>query len=283
MSQSALLPFEYHLHARGHRPSTVERYSACVARLIAWSGVPGESVTSDHAYRFLVEQGSRLSLSASWFNVIFVSVVRWFEMRGVALDLRGLRPQPRHRHPPRWLSMIDAQRLVAAVADRRYRMALQVVVATGLRVSELTALRVGDLERGSPLLRVACGKGGDGRLVLMPPTLIDRLRAYYRTFRPQSIFFERRPGFDRRPLLGATLNEALGRAQVAAGLSEHVTIHRLRHTYAIHSLRAGMDIVTLQEQMGHRCISSTVRYLTPDLRRPPAEPIDLLVRLGIEP
>lgn len=282
MSQSALLSFERHLHARGHRPSTVERYTACVARLIAWSGVPAESVTSDHAYRYLVEQGSRLSLSASWFNVIFVSIVRWFEMRGESLALRGLRPQPRHRHPPRWLTMSDTQRLLAAVADRRYRMPLQVVVATGLRVSELTALRVSDLERDSPLLRVACGKGGDGRLVLIPPTLRDRLRDFWRSFHPHEFFFERRPG-DRRPLLPATLNDALRRAQVAAGLSEHVTIHRLRHTFAIHSLRAGMDIVTLQEQMGHRCISSTVRYLTPDLRRSSAEPIDLLARLGVAP
>jgi integrase/recombinase XerD len=283
MSQSALLSFERHLHARGHQPSTVERYTACVARLIAWSGVPAESVTSDHAYRYLVEQGNRLSLSASWFNVIFVSIVRWFEMRGVPLELRGLRPQPRHRHPPRWLSMLDTQRLLAAVVDRRYRMALQVVVATGLRVSELTALRVADLDRDRPLLRVVCGKGGDGRLVLVPPTLRDRLRDFWRTFRPQEFVFERRPGFDRRPLLPATLNDALRRAQVAAGLSEHVTIHRLRHTYAIHSLRAGMDIVTLQEQMGHRCISSTVRYLTPDLRRPPGDLIDLLARLGVAP
>ena len=83
---------------------------------------------------------------------------------------------------------------------------------------------------------------------------------------------------DPRPLLNAMLNEALGRAQVAAGLTEHVTMHRLRHSFAIHSLRAGMDIVTLQELMGHRCISSTIRYLTPDLRRPPGKPFDLLRR-----
>jgi hypothetical protein len=44
-----------------------------------------------------------------------------------------------------------------------------------------------------------------------------------------------------------------------------------------------MDIVTLQELMGHRCISSTIRYLTPDLRRPPTKPFDLLDGLGIDP
>jgi site-specific recombinase XerD len=109
------------------------------------------------------------------------------------------------------------------------------------------------------------------------------MRGYWRTFKPRELFFERHPGRDPRPLLNATLNEALGRAQVAAGLTEHVTMHRLRHSFAIHSLRAGMDIVTLQELMGHRCISSTIRYLTPDLRRPPTKPFDLLDGLGIDP
>jgi hypothetical protein len=47
-----------------------------------------------------------------------------------------------------------------------------------------------------------------------------------------------------------------------------VSSHRLRHSFAIHSLRGGMDIVTLQRAMGHRCLTSTVRYLTPDLARP---------------
>lgn len=283
MSPSALLPFERHLIARGHQPSTVERYTSCVARLIAWSGVPADAVTSAHAYDYLVEQANRLKPSASWFNVIFVAVGHWFEMRAVPLELRGLKPQPRHRQPPRWLTGGHLRRLLQAVPDRRYRLAFQLVLATGVRVSELTALRLDDLDPESPLLRVRHGKGGDGRMVLVPPTLRERMRAYWRTFKPRALFFERHPGRDPRPLLNATLNEALGRAQVAAGLTEHVTMHRLRHSFAIHSLRAGMDIVTLQELMGHRCISSTIRYLTPDLRRPPGKPFDLLDGLGIDP
>ncbi len=283
MSQSALLSFQRHLQARGLQPSTQEVYVACIARLLAWSSCPADALGSTDAYAYLVEQGNRLRLTASWYNVIFTAVVRWFEMRGVALDLHGLLPQRRHRQPPRWLTAADVRRVLAAVPDRRYRLAFQVVVATGLRVSELTAMRVADIDPEQPLLRVPCGKGGDGRLVILPDLLRERLRAYWQTFRPRSIFFERHPGREPQELCRKTINEHLRRAATAAGIAEHVTIHRLRHTYAIHSLRAGMDIVTLQQQMGHRCISSTIHYLTPDLRRPPAQPIDLLARLEIEP
>jgi integrase len=143
----------------------------------------------------------------------------------------------RHRQPPRWLTGGDLRRLLQAVPDQLFRLAFQLVLATGLRVSELTALRVDDFDPESQLLRVRHGKGGDGRMVLVPPTL-------------RELFVERHPGRDPRPLLNATLNEALVRAQVAAGLTEHVTMHRLRHSFAIHSLRAGMDIVMLQELIG---------------------------------
>lgn len=283
MSQSVLQSFERHLQARGLRPSTQEVYVACIARLLAWAACPADALGSAEAYAYLVEQANRLHPTASWYNVIFTSVVRWFEMRGVELDLHGLQPQRRHRQPPRWLSALDTRRLLAAVPDRRYRLAFQVVVATGLRVSELTAMRVADIDPEQPLLRVPCGKGGDGRLVILPALLRERLQAYWRTWRPRDIFFERWPGRAPQELCRKTITEHLRRAEAAAGLAEHVTIHRLRHTYAIHSLRAGMDIVTLQQQMGHRCISSTVHYLTPDLRRPPGEPIDLLARLEIAP
>lgn len=283
MQQSALVLFQRHLQARGHRPSTQERYVGCVNRLITSSGVAAEDVTSEHAYAFLVELANRIRVTASWFNVTFVAIVRWFEMRGVPLNLRGLKPQRRREQPPRWLAADDVRQLLAAVQDRRYRLAFQVVVATGLRVGELCALEVADIDRERPLLRVRCGKGGDGRLVYLPPTLREYFRRYWRTYRPEGVFFQRRPGIDRRPLHPATLNEALARAQVAAGLPERVTTHRLRHTYAIQSLRSGLDIVSLQEQMGHRCIRSTVRYLTPDLRQRESPRVDLLARLDIQP
>ena len=66
----------------------------------------------------------------------------------------------RHRQPPRWLTGGDLRRLLQAVPDQLYRLAFQLVLATGLRVSELTALRVDDLDPESPLLRVRYGPSG---------------------------------------------------------------------------------------------------------------------------
>lgn len=282
MSQSAIHSFQRHLIAQGKRPGTVELYATIVGRLLADAGVPVPEVTVDHAYGWLVDLGNRVGRSASWFNVCYHAVVRWLESRRMATDLRGLHPQRRVLQPPRWFTASETRRLLAAVEHRTHRLVFQVMVATGLRISEALAIRVGDFEKGRLLLRVPCGKGGDGRMVLLSETLLERLRAYWRSFRPRDLLFSRRPGLDERPLCTATLNRSLKQAAARAGIAGPISSHRLRHTFAMHSLRSGQDIVTLQRLLGHRCLQSTLRYVTPDLQRPGIS-VDLLLALGVAP
>ncbi len=282
MSQSSLLSFERHLKAQGKRPGTVELYVLIVERFLRWTGVDASAVCAEQAYRYLVERGSACGLSASWFNVQFHAVVAWLTMQELPTTLRGLRPKRIARQPPRWFTAEEVCTLLGAVEQRHFRLLFQVMVATGLRVSEVIALEVADIDRERPLLRVRCGKGGDGRLVPIPPVLLERLRAYWRSFKPRGVLFQRVPGVDDRPLLAATVNAALRRAACRAGFTQRVSSHRFRHTFAVHSLRGGLDLVTLQQVMGHRCIESTVRYLTPDLRRGVTS-VDLLRDLGVAP
>lgn len=282
MSQHLLISFQRHLQAQGKCPGTQDRYVSIITRFLGSFEVTAEDVTADHAYIFLVARGNQLGLSASWFNVVFHAVVAWLVMRQQPTELRGLRPKRVVVQPPRWFTAAEVRRLLGAVDQRSFRLFFQLMLATGMRVSEAIALRVRDLDAERPLIRIPCGKGGDGRLVALSPTLRERLRAYWRVYLPQEVFFERRPGFDRRPMLAGTVNAALQRAARQAGFTEQISSHRLRHTYAIHSLRGGTDIVLLSRSMGHRCISSTVRYLTPDMARPGVS-VDLLRDLEVEP
>jgi integrase len=232
----------------------------------------------------LTETAARLSLGSSWYNVIFTAVVRWLEMRELPTDLQGLKPQRRRLQPPRWFTADEVRRLFTQVQDLRYLLAFRVVLATGLRMGELLALTLADLGREEPLIRVRAGKGGDGRWVRFPGSLRACMRAYWQTWRPTGVFFERRPGVDPRPLCPHTLNQALRRAALVAGfdLNQRISLHRLRHTFAHEMLLAGIDVVSLQQELGHRCLQSTLRYVTPDLRRSPLLDLDLLVRLGVD-
>ena len=152
MSQHSLLSFQRHLQAQGKRPGTQERYVSILARLLRWVEVPAEAVTADHAYAFLVERGNEWGLSASWFNVIFHAVVAWLEMRQLPTELRGLRPQRVALQPPRWFTAAETRRLIGAVDQRSFRLFFQVMLSTGMRVSEAMALRVQDLDTERPMI-----------------------------------------------------------------------------------------------------------------------------------
>lgn len=282
MSQNPFLSFERHLQAQGKRPGTVVSYAGIVARFLSRTGLPAEAVTEEHAYAYLVECGTAKGRTSSWYNVIFHAISGWLRWRGLSTDLRGLRAQRVPLQPPRWLTEDEVRRLLAAVEQAHHRVFFQVMLATGMRVSEVRALRVEDIDREQPLIRVRCGKGGDGRLVRCEPTLRGILQRHWRIYRPTGVFFQRRPGLGDEPMLSATVNDALRRASARAGLAERITSHRLRHTFAMTSLRGGMDIVMLSRLLGHRSLTSTVRYVTPDLIRPGVV-VDVLARLGVAP
>ena len=280
MRHVSLPSFPAHLKALGRRPGTIDSYCGIVERFLRSVSCPPEETTSEHVYAFLVARCAASGISSSWYNVNYHAMVLWLKMRGLDADLRGLAPQRIHRQPPRWLTEDELRQLLAATEQRHFRLFFQLMAATGLRISEGLALRVSDMTKSPALLRVRCGKGGDGRLVPIPPTLLLRLRDYWRTFRPTGVLFQRKPGIDDRPMLASTVNAALHRAAERAGFTEQISSHRLRHSFAFHSLQRGMHIVALKEVMGHRCLESTIRYVTPDMARD-GRMIDLLADLGV--
>ena len=282
MCQYHLLSFQRHLQAQGKRPGTQDRYVSILARFLREVDAPVEAISAEHVYAFLIQRGNESGTSASWYNVSFFAMVAWLTMRGLSTALHGLHAKRVALQPPRWLTAVEVRRLLGAVEQRHFRLFFQVMLATGMRVSEVLAMRVADLDPERPMIRVPCGKGGDGRLVSFSATLRQRLREHYKRYRPTSIFFQRRPGLGDQPMLAGTVNAALKRAALRAGFTEPVSSHRLRHSFAIHSLRGGVDIVMLQRLMGHRSLTSTARYVTPDMARPGVI-VDLLKDLGVEP
>lgn len=276
---SLLESFHQHLRARGLRPLTQERYLYGAQRLHRHAGKPPEAVTGPDGYAFLVHLGGELGVSASWYNVLFTAVVRWFEFRSEVVDLKGLRPQRRPLSPPRSWSVSDVRLLLNAVENTRYRLALRLCYATGLRLSEMLHLRLSDISRDEPLIWVEDQKGGGSRQVLLLPGLRQELQAYWRQWKPTGCFFERRPGHDRQPMSPATIRRAFHQARIAAGITQPGTPHTLRHSCATHLLRAGVDVFTLQRLLGHRSLASTTRYLSPATLATHPTAVDLLARL----
>ena len=150
-------------------------------------------------------------------------------------------------------------------------------------MSEVAALKIGDLDSSRMLIRVEHGKGGKDRYVMLSPQLLTILRIYWRLAKPAHWLF---PGRDAgRPVSTATLQAACRVAVREAGLAKPVTVHTLRHSFATHLLEAGTDIRIIQVLLGHSRLSTTAIYTrvaTSVIAGTPS-PLDRLSRLEVVP
>ena len=156
------------------------------------------------------------------------------------------------------LSPDEVARLLRATAGPKYRTALSVAYGAGLRASEVTALKIGDIDSARMTIRVEQGKGRKDRFALLSPVLLTILRAWWQEARPRGWLF---PGRDPgQPLTTPQLNPASHHAAEAAGLGKRVSMHTLRHSFATHLLEQKTDVRVIQVLLGHKKLETTARY-----------------------
>ncbi|HJZ53317.1 MAG TPA: tyrosine-type recombinase/integrase [Gemmataceae bacterium] len=157
------------------------------------------------------------------------------------------------------LSQDEMARFLDALHNPKHRALLMTAYAGGLRLSEVARLRVEDIDSARMVIHVRQGKGHKDRDVMLSPRLLAVLREYWATYRPQPYLFPgRQPD---RPISVRTVQMACERAPAASGLSKHVHMHTLRHSFATHLLESGTDLRTIQVLLGHHSFSTTARYL----------------------
>lgn len=171
----------------------------------------------------------------------------------------ALPPRKSEKRLPDILSPEEVARLFAAARNLKHRVLLETAYGAGLRVSELVHLRICDIDSDRMMIRVQLGKGNKDRLTLLSPRMLDHLRDYWRRYRPIDWLF---PGKNpAQPLDRSSASKVFDAAKAKAGIHKVGGIHSLRHAFATHLLEADVDLRTIQTLMGHRCITSTQRYL----------------------
>ena len=184
---------------------------------------------------------------------------------------------------PELLAREEIAHLFASCTHPVHGMLLQTVYATGLRVSEACSLRLSDIDSHNDrmCIRVASGKGGQGRYSVLSLTLLARLRLYAKAVRPREWLFCDRSGEHSVNIQSA--QRAYQGARHRARISKKGGIHTLRHCFATHLLEGGIDLFTIQKLLGHSHINTTGRYLhliSPQFHPPKGiDPMDLLAAL----
>lgn len=144
------------------------------------------------------------------------------------------------------------------VKNIKHKALFMVAYDAGLRLSEVIHLRVDDLDSKRMVIRIRQGKGRKDRYARLTPALLELLREYWRTCRPQTFLF---PGADpNKPYNIATPGHALKKVCRKARIKKRVTMHTLRHSFATHLLEAGTNLRVIQVLLGHGSIKTTAWY-----------------------
>ncbi|MFH0797277.1 MAG: site-specific tyrosine recombinase XerD [Candidatus Omnitrophota bacterium] len=285
----------YLLTERGLSQNTISAYQRDISKFYTFlekKGISVSGMTYPLFTSFLLELRETLSATSSARLVAAVSTyIKFLLQEGVLKEhpLPDLESPRLEKNLPRFLSRQEVERLLAtpdsSPAGIRDRAILELLYATGMRVSELAKLKVSDVDLIENLARVK-GKGNKERLVPFGEPAARAVKKYLDVVRPfqgreeltarlKASHYEG-PKADDPTLFLSRQKKGLSRQSVwkvirksarLAGISKKVYPHILRHSFATHLLEAGADIRLIQELLGHQSLATTQVYTHVDRTR----------------
>ncbi len=260
---------------RGLAENTRRAYASDLRRLAAWLKKRGKSLASAHAedlWAFLAAEtaaGATARTSARRLAATR-ACYRHLTLRGeVREDPSRELEAPRLPHTlPHGLSEGEVEALLgapdtASARGLRDRGMLELLYATGLRVSELVSLRIDQLNLRQGAVRVV-GKGGSERIVPIGEEAQDWLERYLDRARPELLAGRRLDTLFPTPRSAHITRQAfwslIRRYARQAGIVGAISPHRLRHAFATHLLDHGADLRAVQMLLGHRDVTTTQIY-----------------------
>jgi integrase/recombinase XerD len=218
------------------------------------------TVTQNDIEQYLLDRQKRYSYSESDSNS-HINAIKFLYEQVLGRE-RMLFYLPRPEKPlqlPKVLGEHELEKLFRAVPNLKHKSILLTAFSCGLRVSEVTQLRLQDIDRERMQVFIERSKGKKDRYVNLSPILVDVLDKFVALYKPTFYLFE---GQEKgKPYSSRSAQVIFNRAVKDAGIHKKVTFHSLRHSYATHLLEKGVDIKYIKDLLGHFDIKTTERYL----------------------
>ena len=305
----ALRDFTLRLRTRQRRFRTEQTYLGWVERCRKFHNLgTAEELEESHIGPFLAHLAAERLVASSTQRQALNALVSFFkETQGmVAVEVGAFTPASAPRQVPTVLSVAEVRTVLDHISNPQLQLMARLLYGAGLRLMEVTRLRIQDLDIEHHIIAVRDGKGGGSRRTPMPERVVPALLQQMETVRAkhqqdlvagfgaaslplglgrkisdaakdyswQYLFPASRLAIDpqdgqikRHHLDESSLQKAVHRASLASGLTKRVSCHTFRHSFATHLLENGYDIRSVQELLGHQDVQTTMIY-THVLNRP---------------
>ncbi len=270
----------------GYADRTVEAYTQAVVRLARFFNQSPDQLTEEQVRDYLVHLATVKKVARSTHTIALCAIKFFYEQtlgrKWTVLDVA--RPK-KEKKIPVVLSRDEVWKILDSIRNPTYRVCLITIYSCGLRLMEGAHLQVPNVDGARKMLHVT-GKGAKDRCVPLPDRTLELLREHWCTHKDPLCLFPatRQPTQPTsetavRPISRDSLQKAFQRALKQSGVRKRAHVHTLRHSYATHLLEAGVQLLAIQEYLGHSSPRSTAIYthLTRVIRDAALDPINGLV------
>jgi site-specific recombinase XerD len=251
--------FDEQVTLKSYSESTVFSYSRAIAQIALYFKKSPLFLEPDEVNQYLFQLRTKDDKSDTYFKHA-VYGLRFF-FRIYDLDDKALRlPSLKKEHKlPVVFSQQELKRLFIAPQRLKQRVLLSLIYSAGLRVSEVCALKLNDIDFDRMQLHIRNSKGNKSRYVVLGKLMARGLKQYISGTKPKDFLFN---GKDKgNPLGHGAVQQTFRLAMQKAEIDKDASVHTLRHSFATHLLEQGVDIVTIKEQLGHARLETTLMYL----------------------
>jgi integrase/recombinase XerD len=258
-----IIDMRQHLKLKAYSASTIKTYLNEMNQLLQQLGsIPADELKPAHLKRYLVYCFEKLHLKENTLHSRINAMKFYYEQ--VLRHEKFFWEIPRPKKPlllPKILGEDELSRLFNSLGNVKHKAMLFTAYSAGLRVSEITALKIKNIDSERMQILIENAKGKKDRYVNLSPVLLDILRAYIKNYRPKpkEYLFESEQTGTEYPT--RTVQKIFQAAKDKAGIKKDIGVHSLRHSFATHLLEKGTDIRYIKELLGHFSIRTTERYL----------------------
>ena len=251
------------IRMRGLAESTHDCYVRYAGKFLEYCGKPPDVLDESDARDYLIHlmrEGRLEQASINQYN----AAIRFFFAVTLNRTVNYLQfPRFKKRKTlPEILTREETQRLIGECANVKHKAFFLLAYGGGLRISEVAALRVKDIDSKSMRIFVRAGKGNKDRYTLLSNECLCTLREYWTIYRPKHpegwLFLGT---FGKNHITDAAIGNAFDKWSGHVGITKSVSMHSLRHGFATHLLEDGADIFQIKELLGHTSLNSTAVYL----------------------
>lgn len=249
----------WYLDENRYSPRTRESYLAMLEFFFRYFS-PGEpaDITEDEISKFLYDFIIRLGYSATYQNQMVSAIKIYYTIAGKGkVDPDFLERPRRRRSLPKVFSKDEVSSILNSSGNLKHKLLLWIIYSCGLRRSEVTNIRLADLDRERNILHIREGKGMVDRFVPVPDKVWVKVDEYKNAYKPRKYLFEGQTG---GRYSSESVYHVFKEALVKAGIKKDVGVHSLRHSYATHLHENGLDIRYIQELLGHKSSRTTEIY-----------------------